>query len=97
MTDQTKKSTGRFDTLNASKYLQQLCKHFGHKVEAEFDTAQGRVAFPFGPADMKADETALTVTVTAADDDTLTRARGVIDSHLARFAFRESFEHMDWQ
>jgi len=96
MTSETQTSTGCFKTDNASKYLQQLCKHFGHKVGSQFDTTTGRVDFPFGPATMAASDTALEVTVEAPDSDGLARARGVIDSHLARFAFREEFEAMEW-
>ena len=33
-------------TANASRYLQQLCKHFGHKVEASFDEKAGIVRLP---------------------------------------------------
>lgn len=34
--------TGTFMTPNASKYLQQLCKHFAHKVAVVFDETEGR-------------------------------------------------------
>ncbi|KUF11078.1 DUF2218 domain-containing protein [Pseudoponticoccus marisrubri] len=88
--------TGRFETAHASKYLQQLCKHFAHKVEVSFDSETGTAALPAGPARLQAADGALTVTVTGADADALDRARHVIDSHLARFAFREGFETMDW-
>lgn len=89
--------TGRFETENGSKYLQQLCKHFSHKVEAEFDATTGRVALPVGPARLSADGSGLTVDITADDQDGLTRARHVIDDHLKRFAFREDFAGMHWQ
>lgn len=89
--------SGTFDTPNASRYLQQLCKHFGHKAEATFDPTQGVVHMSFGTVRMQADETRLTVTVPGTDADSLERARQVIDKHLERFAFRENFHHMDWQ
>ena len=90
-------STGTFATAHASKYLQQLCKHFAHKVEVSNDTAQGRVALAMGPVDLTADDATLTVTVTAPDAEGITRAQSVIDRHLVPFAFREAFQTLDWQ
>lgn len=88
---------GLFETPNGSKYLQQLCKHFAHKVTVEYDAEQGRAALPAGPALLQANATGLRVEITAEDTDGLTRARHVIDDHLKRFAFREGFEGMAWQ
>ena len=39
-------STVRVPTTNGSRYLQQLCKHWSHNLEVEFDAQQGRVVFP---------------------------------------------------
>ena len=89
--------TGRFATPHASKYLQQLCKHFGHKTEVRFDSESGEVALSAGPAELSSSDSELRVTVHAPDEPTLAKARSVIDSHLARFAFREEFEHMTWE
>lgn len=85
---------GRFETTNASRYLQQMCKHFAHKLPVEFDAGKGRIEFGFGTAILAADDIALTVEIGTDDPG---RARMVIDKHLARFAFRENFEHMDWR
>lgn len=90
-------ATGRFETANASKYLQQLCKHFGHKVAVRFDAESGEAALPPGPARLHADGRALSATVTAGDAEGLARAKHIIDDHLRRFAFREDFATMDWQ
>lgn len=88
---------GSFETPNASKYLQQLCMHFAHKVAVEFDATHGTVALGMGPATLYATDGVLTAEVTAPDAADLAEARRIIDSHLARFAFREEFETMDWQ
>jgi hypothetical protein len=88
--------TGHFETTNGSKYLQQLCKHFAHKVEVTYDATSGQAALPPGPATLSADETGLTVQISAQDEDGLVKARHVIDAHLQRFAFREAFEAFDW-
>ncbi|TNJ48406.1 DUF2218 domain-containing protein [Phaeobacter sp. B1627] len=90
------KQLGQRATPNASKYLQQLCKHFGHKVDVTFDETQGRICFPFGPVHLSATDTTLQADVIGEDEDSLSRARQVIDSHLERFAFREDFSALDW-
>lgn len=87
---------GRFETPNASRYLQQLCKHFGHKIEVSFDERQGKIDFAFGPADLSADGETLMVKITTGNEEDLSRGRNVIDKHLERFAFREGFKEMDW-
>lgn len=85
-------ATSRVATPRASGYLQQLCKHFGHKVPASFDADQGRIAFPFGDCDLSAGEGVLTLRLTAATPEALERLQSVIASHLERFAFREALE-----
>ena len=82
-------STSQVQTPKASQYLQQLCKHFGHKVPVEFDTAKGSIALPFGTCELLAREDELILTVTGEDSDKLEQ---VIGSHLERFAFREHLE-----
>lgn len=89
--------TGTFATPNGSKYLQQLCKHFGHKVDVDYDHQTGTVAFPMGPAKMQADETGLTVVFTLSKPEDVPAAHSVIDRHLETFAFREDFKGMVWQ
>ncbi len=90
------RSHGRFDTENASKYLQQMCKHFAHKVPVTFDASSGTVALPQGACRLEADAATLRIEVTADDLASLETARRIIDSHLARFAFREDFSTMAW-
>lgn len=89
--------TGQFETRFASKYLQQLCKHFAHKVEVSFDAEDGNVAFPFGQATFHASKSRLIANITGDDEDALAKGRSVIDVHLKTFAFREDFQQMGWQ
>ena len=89
-------TTGRWATPKASQYLQQLCKHFGHKVEVRFDERKGTIAFAEAPVRLVATATELLVAVEATTPETTVRYREVIDSHLKRFAFRDGFETMDW-
>ncbi|MGH1331361.1 MAG: DUF2218 domain-containing protein [Paracoccaceae bacterium] len=90
-------SQARFKTPNAAKYIQQLCKHFAHKVDVEYDETKGRAALPPGPATMQADAQALSFSISAADEKGLQLARFIIEDHMKRFAFREGFEALEWQ
>lgn len=90
-------TTARYPTENASKYLQQLCKHFAHKAEVTFDETTGRAALPPGLAELTADSTGLTIRIESADAKDLIQTRYVIDSHLVTFAHREGFTGLSWQ
>lgn len=87
---------GTYQTTKASQYLQQLCKHFAHKVEVDYDATSGWADLPPGRCTMRCDDTMLEITVTAQDEPGLARARAIIDDHLVRFAHREGFSAMGW-
>lgn len=80
-------SISHVQTPKASQYLQQLCKHFGHKVPVEFDTLNGSITLPFGTCLLQARDQELILTVKGTDTGKLEQ---VIGGHLERFAFRES-------
>ncbi len=84
------KSTVIIETERASIYLQQLCKHFGHKVPVHFDPQSGLIELPFERCDLAAEGDRLNRTVKAASQPELSKVRDVIASHLERFAFREN-------
>lgn len=82
-------STAVVATEHAGRYLQQLCKHWSHKMKTEFDPAMGWVEFPSGARlDLAAGAADLHLALTAADDS-LGRMQDVVAEHLRRFAFRE--------
>ena len=89
-------TTGTFATAQGAKYLQQLCKHFAHKIETSCAETEGRLHFDMGTAVLTADESGITVRFELNNDDAFPAAQHVIDSHLERFAFREDFKHMNW-
>jgi uncharacterized protein len=86
----------RVPTSSGAKYLQQLCKHWGHKLEVDLTDNKGIVQFPSAVATMEADADALLVTVEAEEQETVERMKGVLASHLDRFAFREAPLPFDW-
>ena len=89
------RSTLHLTTSHASKYLQQLAKHFEHKVPVTFTPSEGQVSLPFGTCDMAATDTALSITVLGQSRD-LGRLEQFMGDHLARFAFREN-PVLTWQ
>jgi len=84
-------------TENGWKYLQQLCKHWSHKLDVELGEKGGVVRFSEAVATMSADDKALKVNIEAASDEVLERMKGVVSSHLDRFAFREAPLPFEWK
>ncbi|THV14154.1 DUF2218 domain-containing protein [Rhizobium rhizophilum] len=79
------------------KYLQQLCKHWAHKLEVELGEQKGVVKFAEATAVVTSDDQALTVEIEASSPEVLERMKGVVSSHLDRFAFREAPLPFDWK
>ena len=94
-------------TAHASKYLQQLCKHWQHNLAVEFTPEHGTVTFPKDArgatwADdalvtFDAGTDALSVRIDASSDEHVEAMKGVVARHLDRFAFREAPLAFDWQ
>ena len=91
-------SEARIPTASASRYLQQLCKHWSHKFAVEFTPEKG--AIPFA-ADrrclLEATPDHLALRIETADEASLERMEGVVVDHLKRFAFREELGAIAWQ
>lgn len=94
-------------TERASRYLQQLCKHWAHNLAVEFNDTQGRVVFPRNgrgadwPGDglftMQAGPAALSCRIEASAPGQLEGLKGAVERHLNRFAFREGELAFDWR
>ena len=82
-------------TAHASRYLQQLCKHWAHHLRVEFDASRGAVAFPREArgADHPGDGIAAFDATSAEQLDSL---KGLVARHLDRFAFREAPLAFHW-
>ncbi len=93
-------------TDSASKYLQQLCKHWQHNMAVAFTPDHGTVVFPKDArgADWPADALvtfdalpgALDVRIDASVEAQLDGLKGAVARHLDRFAFREAPLPFDW-
>jgi hypothetical protein len=100
-------STARTPTASASRYLQQLCKHWSHNLAVEYDAAQGRVTFPrdargaswAGDAvvTFTAEPEALVTRIEASEPGQLDGLKGAVARHVDRFAFREAPLPFAWQ
>ena len=86
----------RAKTASGSKYLQQLCKHWGHKFEVEFTENTGQVRFPSAVGTMEASADALFITIETGDAEAAEQLKEVVARHLDRFAFREAPLPFDW-
>jgi hypothetical protein len=83
-------------TANAAKYMQQLCKHWSHKLEVDLSDQRGVVKFPAAMATFEPATDALMVTIEGEESEAVERMKGVVASHLDRFAFREAPLRFDW-
>lgn len=81
---------------DAQRYMKQLCRHFGHKVDVTFDDVAGIKRMPGMRCTMTAVEpTRLHVEIDAESAERAERQQGVIERHLVKFAFREELT-FDW-
>jgi hypothetical protein len=91
-------SVARVPTQSASRYLQQLAKHWSHKMEVSFTAEEGTIRFPNGSTlEMRADSDTLDIVLTVPEDGDVAQMRQVVASHLDRFAFREAPLTFDWR
>lgn len=94
-------------TAHASRYLQQLCKHWTHNLEVSFTPEHGTVVFPKdgrgadhpgdGLVTFDAEADGLAVRIDASSAEQLEGLKGAVARHLDRFAFREAPLAFDWQ
>jgi hypothetical protein len=88
----------RVKTANASRYLQQVCKHWSHRMPVTFTPTQAHLPFNAENAClMGADAEGLDVRIDAADASQASRLGNALVEHLRRFAFREGLEQPVWR
>jgi hypothetical protein len=100
-------SSVRVPSGKASRYLQQLCKHWSHNLAVEFTEQKGTVIFPRNargadwPGDailmMQAYDDGLECRLEASATGQLEALKGAVARHIDRFAFREAPLTFDWQ
>lgn len=100
-------STAQVPTGSASRYRQQLCKHWSHNLAVEFTPDHDTIVFPKDarganhPGDalvtFDAQPEALAVRIDASAPEHLEGLKGAVARYLDRFAFREAPLPFDWR
>lgn len=88
--------TGRASTQHASRYLQQLAKHWAHNNDVTFDATNADILLRGNRVQMRAEPEALVVTLTTGSEGDPARLRQVFEEHINRFAFREAPLPFQW-
>lgn len=99
-------AAARVPTAHASRYLQQVCKHWAHNLSVEFTPEQGSIVFPKdargaswqgdGRVLFIAEPEVLAVRIEASEPAQLEGLKGAVARHIDRFAFREAPLAFDW-
>lgn len=99
-------ASGFAKTDKASRYLQQLCKHWEHNLTVEFTADHGTIVFPRdargadwpgdGLVTLDAQPEGLAIRVDASAAGQLEGLKGAVERHVDRFAFREGALAYDW-
>lgn len=99
-------ATGFARTDKASRYLQQLCKHWEHNLKVDFSADHGTIMFPRdargadwpgdGLVTLDAQEEGLAIRVDASAEGQLEGLKSAVERHIDRFAFREDGLTYEW-
>lgn len=91
-------SIARVPTASASRYLQQLAKHWSHRMAVTFSPEEATIEFPTGARlEMRAASDTLDLLLSVPADGDVARMRQVVEEHIDRFAFREGALTYDWR
>lgn len=88
--------TGQAPTVHASRYLQQLAKHWAHNNEVTFDAGSADIKLRGNRVQLRAEPQRLVATLTTGPEGDPTRLRQVFEDHINRFAFREAPLPFEW-
>lgn len=89
--------TGHAATAHASRYLQQLAKHWSHRNEVTFDATSADIALRGNRVELRAESGALIATLRTGPDGDPAKLREVFEEHINRFAFREAPLPFEWR
>lgn len=88
-----KVSSATVITVNSSRYLQQLCKHWSHKFAVHFDETAGEIILSDDQrVNLSSFSDRLIVTVTVSENEDIDSTQKVVADHISRFAFRETLD-----
>jgi hypothetical protein len=87
----------RVPTVNAARFVMNLCRQWPHRIDVNFRDRQGVVHFQNAVATLTPADDQLVVTILANDNSTIERLQGLVATHLDRLASREAPLRFDWQ
>jgi hypothetical protein len=100
------RAAARAATAHASRYVQQLCKHWSHNLKVEFTPERATIVFPRDargadwPGDaivtLIAHPDSIEARVEATAPGQLEGLKGAVERHIDRFAFREAPLTYEW-
>ena len=103
----TATATGFATTDKASRYLQQLCKHWEHNLKVDYTADHGTIVFPKdarganwpgdGLVTLDAKPDGIAIRIDASALEQAEGLKGAIERHLDRFAFREEGLKYVWE
>ncbi len=99
-------ATGFAPTDKASRYLQQLCKHWEHNLKVDYTADHGTIVFPKdargtnwpgdGLVTLDAKPEGLAIRIDASASEQVEGLKGAVERHIDRFAFREEGLKYEW-
>ncbi|MBG4150540.1 DUF2218 domain-containing protein [Pseudomonas aeruginosa] len=90
------RSTSHVRTESAARYVNRLCKHWGHKFEVELTPERGFIDFGDSNCELLAHPDHVLMILNSPDEDSLAHMQNVVADHLQRMANSESLE-IAWQ
>lgn len=87
--------SGHVTTVLGSHYINKLCKHFTHRVPAEWDKLKGVVHFDMGKCFITATNEKLTFVCEANTEGELDLILETVKSHFDRFAYKDQLK-LNW-
>jgi uncharacterized protein len=89
MTGSSFTSEALVTTDRPSRYLMQLRKHFGHKIQTVWTEHEGELHFSMGTALLYTQPDGLRIALTAGDAEALDQLADVVARHLIRFGTKD--------
>ena len=86
------RSTSHVRTESAARYVNRLCKHWGHKFEVELTPERGFIDFGDSNCELLAHPDHVLMILNSPDEDSLAHMQNVVADHLQRMANSESLE-----
>lgn len=83
-------------TTNPARLINRLCKHFRHKIDAEWNEVEATLKFPAGECYLAAGSGLLRLECRASNETELETVGQIVSSHLIRFSGDE-VEEVAWQ